>query len=150
MQEPKFSFIFGVNKNIMKNLNKWALDLRNLTPAQLMNLRGYLLKNNQSIFVDTEAELLRGKIDILYPILAFYDNDQEWLSYGIKELEDRVEITYEEFLKIFSNEHEVVCDVNDFKSELNELIAKYQQSGISDGDIASVLHVCIIDVELAN
>ena len=135
----------------MNNLNKWALDLRNCTPAQLMSLRGYLLKNGQSIFVDTEAELLRGKIEVLYPILAFYDNDQEWLSYELKELEDRVEITYEEFLKIFPKECEVIYDINDFKSELNELISKYQRAGLSDGDIASVLQKCIIiEVKLAN
>lgn len=134
----------------MNNLTEWALDLRNCTPAQLMNLRGYLLRNNQSIFADTEAELLRGKIDILYPVLAFYDNDQEWLSYELEELEDRTETSYEEFMKLFSKECEVACDVNDFKSDVKELIYQYQRSGLSDGDIAFVLQGCIIDVKLPN
>lgn len=134
----------------MNNLNQWALDLRNCTPDQLNNLRVYLLENNQAIFADTEAELLRGKIDILYPILAFYDNDQEWLSYELEELEDRTEISYEEFLKLFPKEGEVVCDVKNFKSDVNELISKYQRAGLSDGDIAHVLAGCLIDVKLAN
>lgn len=134
----------------MKNLNQWALDLRNCTPAQLMNLRGYLLENNQAIFADTNEELLRGKIDLLHPVLAFYDNNEDWSSYELEELEDRTEITYEEFLKLFPKEGEVVCDACNFKSDMNELISKYQRAGLSDRDIALVLQVCIIDVKLPN
>lgn len=134
----------------MNNLNKWALDLRNCTPEQLMNLREYLIKNSQTIFADTEAELLRGKIDILYPILAFYDNDQEWLSYELEELEDRNEISYEDFMKLFSKECEVVCDVKNFKSDLKELIYQYQRAGLSDVVIAYVLSGFVIDVKLPN
>ena len=134
----------------MNNLNQWVLDLRNCTPDQLNNLRVYLLENNQAIFADTEAELLRGKIDILYPVLAFYDHDEEWLSYELEELQDRTEISYDEFMKIFPKNSEVVCDVKNFERDVNELIAKYQRAGLGDGDITFVLQGCIINVKLPN
>lgn len=134
----------------MNNLNQWVLDLRNLTPEELRNVRTYLLNNGQEIFFDTNEELLRGKIEILYPILAFYDNDQQWLTYDVEELKDRTEISYDEFMNLFPKDGEVVCDAKNFKSDVNELIAKYQRAGLGDGDITFVLQGCIIDVKLPN